>query len=147
MESGEGNPSLQTLARVSASLQVSIEELLNRPRASCKHIKVSDVPKLKRSQGLVTVFKLLPDPIPGMEIDRMELEPGARMGGIPHVTNTKEYLVCMKGAIQVAVSGDKYNLNEGDILAFPGDQTHSYFNSGEGRAICISVVTLAPHGI
>ena len=146
LESGEGNPSLQLLAKVTAGMQVSIEELLSRPRASCKLIKSSDVPRQNRGQGLAVLFKLLPDLIPGMELDRLELLPGARMGGVPHVPNSKEYSVCIRGVVQIAVGGIKYNLQEGDVLAFPGDQAHSYFNLGSSKSACISVVVIAPQG-
>ena len=92
------------------------------------------------------VFKLLPDPIPGMEIDRMEIESGSRMGGIPHVAGTKEYLTVVQGEITLQVAGGSYRVAAGDVLAFPGDQAHSYKNTGEKRAIGFSVVTLAPVG-
>jgi transcriptional regulator with XRE-family HTH domain len=147
LESGEGNPSLQTLAKVSAALQVGIEEILSRPRAECKHIKSSEVPRVKRSGGTVTLLKLLPDPIPGMEIDRMELDEGARVGGVPHVANSKEYFVCIKGKVQISVPGAWYELVEGDVLAFPGDQAHSYRNVGKGMAVGMSVVAIAPLGV
>src|SRR5262245_25419474 len=88
LESGAGNPSLTNLARIAGALQVSIEELLARPRASCKLVKAGEMTGVRRSQGAAMVYKLLPDAIPGMEMDRMEIEPGGRMGGIPHVGGT-----------------------------------------------------------
>lgn len=147
LESGEGNPSLQNLVRVAGALQVSIEELLSRPRADCKLIKAQDVPKHRRAQSMAQVSKLLPDPIPGMELDRMEIEPGGRMGGIPHTSHTKEYLVCIQGVVEVQVAGERFEVSPGDVLAFPGDQPHSYRNLSKGKADCFSVVVLAPHGV
>ena len=147
MESGQGNPSLQNLVRVAAALHVSIEELLNRQRTSCKLIKANDVPKQKRVQGMAQVYKLLPDPIPGMEMDRMEIEVGGRMGGIPHIPYTKEYLICLSGTVEVQVAGEQYEVKPGDVFAFPGDQPHSYRNIGKSKADCFSVVVLVPHGI
>jgi transcriptional regulator with XRE-family HTH domain len=146
LESGAGNPSLHNLARVAGALQVTIEELLATPRASCKLVRAGDVPSVKRSQGVATVYKLLPDPIPGMEIDRMEFVVGGRMGGIPHVAGTKEYLAVVSGEITVHVAGQSYRVGEGDVLAFPGDQAHSYQNTGTRRAVGFSVVALAPAG-
>jgi transcriptional regulator with XRE-family HTH domain len=147
LESGQGNPSLQNLIRIAGALQVSIEELLNRPRPQCKLIKREEVPVQKRANGMATIFKLLPDPIPATEIDRMEIQAGGRMGGIPHTQNTKEYLVCISGQMEIHVSGDKYRVSPGDVLAFSGDQPHSYHNVGKGKAECLSVVVLAPHGV
>lgn len=142
LESGSGNPTLSNLTRISAALQVSLEELLARPRPHCQLLKAKDIRSIKRSQGVATVFKLLPDPLLGMEIDRIEIERGGRLGGIPHSAGTKEYLTCVKGVITVTVLGSQYKVEEGDVLAFPGDQPHSYQNTGNSKAIGFSVVAL-----
>lgn len=148
IESGDGNPSLQNLTRVAHALQISIEELLSAPRGRYKLVKNSEVAMRSRGRhASVHVFELLPDPIPGMNIDRMEFQPRARMGGTPHIQGTKEYLTCLQGEITVRTGHEVFKVQQGDVLAFPGDQPHSYENSGEGRAICISVVALAPRGI
>lgn len=146
LESGHGNPSLQNLVKIASALQVSIEELLKKPRKECQLIRKEQIPSQKRSGGLVNIFKLLPDPIPGMEIDRMELSIGARMGGVPHIRGTKEYLICLTGQVELAVEGAKYLLNGGDMIAFSGDLPHSYVNPGKTKTECMSVVVLAPRG-
>ncbi|MCI0603758.1 helix-turn-helix domain-containing protein [bacterium] len=146
MESGEGNPTLSNLARIAAALQVSLEELLTPPRAICTLIKSRDLSRVKRGHGSTLLIRLLPDPIPGMLIDRMEIETGGRMGGVPHVTGTKEYFTCIEGEVTIYVAGKRYCVQEGDVLAFPGDQAHSYTNTGNKKAICLSVVALAPAG-
>lgn len=143
IESGEGNPSLKNLCRVSAALQVSIEVLLSRPRSECMLIKASEIPMESRGAGSSRLFKLLPDKIPGMEIDRMEVEPGGKLPGIPHLEHTKEYLTVLLGKVQVTVAGERFTLESGDVLAFPGNRPHSYQNPGSSLAVCISVVTLA----
>lgn len=147
LESGSGNPSLSNLMKVASALQVTIEELLATPRSRCKLVRGDELKIVKRAQGNVTVFKLLPDPIPGMEIDRMEIEAGGRMGGIPHVPGTKEYLTVIQGEVTVTVSGQSFRVREGDVLAFPGDQPHSYHNTGARMARAFSVVALAPVGV
>lgn len=147
LESGSGNPSLQNLAKLSAALQVSLEALLANPRPRILLARAAKIKKQSRAQGLADIFKLLPDPIPGMEIDRLELKPGARFAGVPHLAHTKEYLICISGNVTVAVAGESATLAEGDVLAFPGDEMHSYANTGRKPARCLSVVVLAPPGI
>jgi len=145
LESGSGNPTLDNLVKVAAALQVSVEELLSPRRANCKLIKSRDLNKTKR--GSTLLIRLLPDAIPGMVIDRMEIEEGGRLGGIPHVQGTKEYFTCFQGDVTVHVASERYRVQEGDVLAFPGDQAHSYSNTGSQKAICLSVVALAPAGV
>lgn len=147
LESGTGNPSLINLAKISSALNTSIEMLLTSPRALCKLIPANELKTISRSQGEVTIIKLLPDSIPGMEIDKIELNPGARMRGIPHAAGTKEYLHCIQGEFIIVVAGESYRIFKGDVLAFPGETHHSYENVGKGKAVGLSVVAIAPVGI
>ena len=142
LESGVANPTLAVLHKVAVALQVSLEELISTPRASAKFYKRDTL--TVRALGPVSVRKLLPDKIPGMEIDRIELPPLARMTGVPHTPGTREYLTCESGEITLAVSGERWRLDPGDVVVFRGDQRHSYTNAGERLAIGYSVVILAP---
>ena len=142
LESGVANPTLAVLYRVAQALQVPLEELIATPRAAVQHFPSGSLPEKERGQG-VRVRKLLPDPIPGMEIDRMELAPGSRMTGIPHTPGTREYLMCEEGKIVLVAAGETYSLAAGDVVAFRGDQRHSYANPGRTRAVGYSVVVIA----
>lgn len=145
LESGDGNPTLAVLHRAAGALQVSIEELIAAPRASGRFYPKGSLPT--RSPGQASVRRLLPDPIPGMEIERIELPPKGRMTGVPHTPGTREYLTCEAGALVLVASGEKYTLGAGDLVVFAGDQRHSYTNPDESRpAIGYSVVVLARAG-
>ena len=142
LESGESNPSLQNLAKVSWALQVSIQELIGRPIQEDQLIKAQDVPLQNRLH--VQIEKLLPDPIVGMEIDRMTFAGGGHLKGIPHTENTKEYLYCEKGAVRVHINKQQFDLSSGDIFSFRGDRPHTYENLHKvKKTICFSVVVLA----
>jgi XRE family transcriptional regulator, regulator of sulfur utilization len=141
LESGNANPTLSVLNRAAGALQVSIEELIAAPRSAVKHFPAKDVPV--RMRGPVAIRKLLPDPIPGMEIDRMEIPAKARLVGIPHVAGTTEYLTVERGTIELIASGESFALAAGDVVVFRGDQKHSYGNPGDKVAVGYSVVVLA----
>jgi quercetin dioxygenase-like cupin family protein len=79
-----------------------------------------------------------------MIIERMELPPGASMTGVPHTPGTREYLTCERGTIQLSASGQRWELAQGDVVVFRGDQRHAYSNPGQVPAIGYSVVVLAP---
>ncbi|WP_375767836.1 XRE family transcriptional regulator [Archangium gephyra] len=142
LESGASNPTLAVLHRVASALQVSLEELVARPRASARHYPRESLAVRQRGPGFVR--KLLPDPLPGMEFDRMELPPGARLTGVPHTPGTREYLVCESGNLALVASGERFLLEVGDVVVFRGDQKHSYENVGAKVAVGYSVVLLAP---
>lgn len=141
LESGEGNPTLAILARVSEALSVSLEELIATPRAALAHFPKGSLPVKMR--GIVRVDKLLPDPLPGMEIDRLELPTRGKMIGVPHTPGTREYLTCERGVITLIAAGERVRLDPGDVVAFRGDQRHSYENPGTAIAVGYSVVVLA----
>jgi transcriptional regulator with XRE-family HTH domain len=141
LESGTANPTLSVLHRAAMALQVSLEELISSPRSGVKHYAADTRPVKVR--GDVSVRKLLPDPIPGMEIDRMELPPRGKMTGIPHTPGTTEYLTCEAGKIVLVASGEQWTVTPGDVVVFRGDQRHSYSNPGDRVAVGYSVVVLA----
>jgi quercetin dioxygenase-like cupin family protein len=95
-------------------------------------------------RGEVSVRSLLPDEIPGMQIERIELPKGARLIGVPHTAGTREYLTCEAGEIELVASGHSYRLQPGDVVVFRGDQRHSYLNRSPRPAVGYSVVMLTP---
>jgi transcriptional regulator with XRE-family HTH domain len=139
LESGSANPTLQVLRRAASALQVSIEELIAPPRTACRLFRAGEIAARTR-QGS-TLRPLLPEPLPGFEISRIELTPGGRLVGVPHTPGTREYLTCERGRLELAASGELWELAEGDTLVFRGDQRHSYRNLDSRRgAVAISVV-------
>ena len=141
LESGTANPTLAVLSKAATALQVSIEELVGAPRAEVRRVRASEV-REKRRQGAY-IRPLILEPISGLEISRFELEPNGRMVGVPHTPGTREYLTCERGRIELIVAGDHWELEEGDMLVFRGDQRHSYLNPDRKAAVAVSVVCFA----
>lgn len=144
IESGGGNPSLANLCRLSSALGVGVDELLSAPRTDCVLIPADKVPTRDRVGGRVRIHELLPEKVKGLIIERMELEPGGSMRGTPHVAGTKEYFHTVAGTVNVLVAGQMFAVEKGAVLAFPGDQPHSYVNRARAAATGFSVVAPAP---
>lgn len=142
LESGAANPTLAVLNAAATALQVTLEELVAPPRTGTR-LFPRDTLQTKR-RGDATVRKMLPEPVPGAEIDVIELPPGGRMIGVPHTPGTREYLTCVAGELELTASGETHALSEGDVLAFRGDQRHSYANRGKRASVAWSVVLLEP---
>ncbi len=142
LESGSSNPTLSVMMRLASALQVLIEELIAPPRASGRLYRAEDLPA--RTRDRVEVRKLLPDPIPGLDIERLQIPPGATMIGIPHTRGTREYLTCEAGTLHLSASGERWVLGPGDVMVFRGDQRHAYHNPGGAQTVAYSVVMLAP---
>ncbi|MBI5512181.1 MAG: helix-turn-helix transcriptional regulator [Deltaproteobacteria bacterium] len=142
LESGEANPTLAVLTAVGEALQVSLEELVSAPRAGTRFFPRAELPE--RVQGHATVRKLLPEKLPGLDLERLELPPRGRMAGVPHTTGAREYLTCERGSLTLAVAGKVWTLGPGDVVVFRGDQRHGYGNPGEEPAVGYSVILLEP---
>ena len=146
LESGTGNPSLTVLVKVAHALGAPIDELLASPRAQVRHWPAAEVATRGKGRG-VRIRVLVPEPVPDGMIEVMDFEPGAVMGGTPHLPGTREYFTCLTGRVNLTVAGDRHALNEGDVLAFPGNQPHSYANADAMMpARGVSVVVLAKAG-
>jgi transcriptional regulator with XRE-family HTH domain len=142
LESGSANPTLHVLQRVALALSISIEELIAMPKASARLYERGALPT--RQRGPVELRSLLPDPIPGMMIERMELPARAKLVGVPHTPGTREYLTCERGVIVLTAGGERWKLETGDVVVFRGDQRHAYTNPEGAIAVGFSVVVLAP---
>ena len=142
LESGAANPTLAVLIKVAAALQVRLDELLAPARGPARHLTAEELPS--RQRGQVAIRKLLPEPLPGLDLERMVLPPGARMAGVPHTPGTREYLTCERGSVELAVGGERYTLREGDVVVFRGDQRHGYHNPGTATAVAYSAIAFAP---
>lgn len=144
LEGGGANPTLAVLVKVARALGVTLEELVAPPRAVLRHYPAAELRTRKR--GGVSIRYLLPDPLPGLSLERLALPEGARMTGIPHTAGTREYLSCERGQVRLSVSGTVIDLAAGDVVVFRGDQRHGYHNPGPGPAVAYSAVLLQPEG-
>jgi transcriptional regulator with XRE-family HTH domain len=141
LESGGANPTLAVLVKVATALQIRLDELLAAPRQPARHLAAGELPT--RQRGAITIRKLLPEPLPGLDIERMVLPARSRMAGVPHTPGTREYLTCERGSVELAVAGELYTLAEGDVVTFRGDQRHGYHNPGSSTAIAYSVIAFS----
>jgi transcriptional regulator with XRE-family HTH domain len=144
LESGAANPTLALLCKLAQALAVRLEELIEPPRRIGRLYKAATLPV--RTRGVVTIRKLLPETIAGLEIERLELPARGAMAGVPHTKGTREYLTCERGQIELATGGASFSLEPGDVVVFRGDQKHSYRNTTSTTAIAYSVIAFAPAG-
>jgi len=147
LESGDGNPSLAVLMKVADALSTSLDELVASPRAKVRRWAAKDLASRSRGRG-VTTRALVPEPVPEELLELMDFAPDAVMAGTPHLPGTREFFSCLQGRVTIFVAGERYELEPGDVLAFPGNVPHSYRNvDPAARALGVSVVVLAKAGV
>jgi quercetin dioxygenase-like cupin family protein len=89
---------------------------------------------------------LVPEPVPDGILEVMEFAGGGGMRGTPHLPGTREYFTCLRGHVAIFVTGERYELGPGDVLAFPGNLPHAYRNDSSQEALGVSIVVLAKAG-
>lgn len=144
MESGAGNPSLGNLARVAAALQVNIESLLAMPPNSLRHVPARQVQTQERSGGKCRVYDLLPAPLVGFTLQRIDMKPGALLRRRPEADGSHCYCHLISGTLTINASGEMVNLSAGDVLAFRADQPHQFRTTGGVSASLVLAALPAP---
>jgi transcriptional regulator with XRE-family HTH domain len=141
LESGSANPTLAVLTKVANALSTRLEELLSAPRTAARHVRAAEL--FLRKRGNVEVRRLLPEALPGLEIERMTFPAKASMSGVPHTPGTREYLTVERGQVELSVGGQQFLLEQGDVVMFRGDQRHGYRNPSGKESVAYSVIAFA----
>ncbi len=144
LETGAANPTLGVLVKMAAALGVSIGELVVSPSSAIRVHKAGALPAKVRGQGLVR--RLLPDPIPGMHIARLEIAAGGKMTGIPRTEGTREYIACESGELEINAAGEVVQLSAGDVAVLTSNDKQSLVNRGRRPVVAYSVSAFAPAG-
>jgi transcriptional regulator with XRE-family HTH domain len=137
IESGAGNPSLETLWRIAGALDVTVGTLL----AEDEPLRTRLIP---RAQGEWLAFE---SGIRGrlihvdgrdrrLETLEMRLEAGKHYRSAAHAPGTEELVICLSGALVVGPEGHDEHLAEGDALQFAADVAHSYRSEDGCLALC-----------
>ncbi len=127
LESGAGNPSLETMWALSVALDVPVAVLLDPPPAAVQVIRAGDGPS-DAAEGSSYVATLLSGSPPGARRDlyRITAEPGTPRRSDPHSPGVVEYCVLASGRALVGPTEAPVELEPGDFIAYPGDQPHVF---------------------
>lgn len=151
IERGLASPSITTLRRIAASLNVPIAALfLGSGEASNgetdmlgrrlvvrrRERKGLHVPKSKIAYELLT-----PDLNRKIEFIWIEYQPGAVTNPAPMSHPGEENAVCLEGSVVVTIDGQEFVLNAGDSISFDSGRPHQVENRTDRRAVLISAIT------
>jgi len=127
LESGTGNPSIETLWSLGVALGVPFSRLVEPPPARVQVIRAGEGPRLQAEEADVLV-KLLSAGSARTRRDLyvMELEPGQPREAVAHIPGSIEHMVIGAGRVKVGPVGDEVELGPGDYVTFPGDVAHHY---------------------
>lgn len=127
LESGAGNPSVETLWAIGDALGVPFATLVEERAPSARLIRLGDhagVPSAA-SPYLAT---LLSAAAPGTRRDiyLIQAEPGEPRRSLPHHSGTTEHIVLISGEAMVGPAESPELLHPGDYLSYAGDAAHIF---------------------
>ena len=127
LESGTGNPSVETLWAICVALDVPFSRLLDPPRPHTQVIRAHEGPTVAAAEAdyLATLLAGCP-PGARRDIYRIQAEPGHPRASEPHMPGVVEHVVLSTGRALVGVTGEPVELAPGDYIKYPGDVAHVF---------------------
>lgn len=127
LESGAGNPSVETLWALGVALGVPFAVLVDQQTSAPTLIRAADLAGVPSSAAAYSATLLSASP-PGARRDvyLIQAEPGDPRRSDPHHQGTTEHVVLISGQAHIGPVGDPVLLNPGDYLSYPGDVPHVF---------------------
>ncbi|MFC4021207.1 helix-turn-helix domain-containing protein [Micromonospora sp. GCM10011542] len=127
IESGTGNPSVETLWALSVALGVPFGRLVEPTDEGVRVIRAGDGPQVRSEQADFTGTLLSAGPAHlRRDLYLIELEPGAVRTADAHTPRSVEHVVVAAGRLRVGPETSLVELGPGDYATFPGDAPHRY---------------------
>src|SRR5579864_7258340 len=120
LESGTGNPSLETLWAICVALDAPFSRLLDPPRPRIQVIRADEGPTVAAAEADYQAT-LLAASAPGARCDiyRIQAEPGHPRASEPHMPGVVEHVVIAAGRALVGAAGETAELRPGDYIRYP----------------------------
>ena len=127
LESGVGNPSVETLWALSVARALPARRLPDPPRTAVRVIRAGEGPVTyaERASYAATLLGSCP-PGARRDIYRIQVQPGQPRLSDPHNPGTTEHVVLSTGRAQVGPAGEPADLKPGDYITYPGDAPHIF---------------------
>lgn len=127
LESGVGNPSVETLWALGVALDVPFSRLVDPPRPVVRVIRAGEGPVThsERADYAATLLASCP-PNARRDIYRIEAQPGETRASDPHMPGTVEHVLLGAGRALAGPAGAPVELHPGDYVSYPGDAPHVF---------------------
>ncbi|MEO3755117.1 XRE family transcriptional regulator [Streptomyces sp. B6B3] len=127
LESGAGNPSVETLWALGVALEVPFARLVDPPRPAVRVIRAGEGPAAHSEHADYTAVLLAAcPPHARRDVYRVTAQPGEPRLSEPHQPGTVEHVVLSGGRALVGPADDPPELAPGDYVSYPGDAPHVF---------------------
>lgn len=127
LESGSGNPSVETLWALGVALGVPFSLLVAAPPPQVQVIRAGEGPRLRSEQAdFVGTLLAAGSKYARRDVYLIELADGTVRHALPHLPGSVEHLVVAGGQMRAGPAESPVDLGPGDYASFAGDAPHLY---------------------
>lgn len=129
IESGRVMPSIASLVRICAVLQVHVGDVFDKSGSKARLVRASERSVYSYPDSGVTDEVLTADPTYRIEVVHSHFAPRGSTGGQLYSHGSQvEAAIVLKGQIIVRLEDEEHHLRAGDALTFPGTLLHDVRN-------------------
>jgi len=127
LESGVGNPGIETLVNISRALNVPFSELVLPHAPEVRVQRAAEGIVVEAAEARFRSRLLLAEGGRSItEVYEATMEPGECYRAEPHLPGVLESIIVIRGCLRVGPLGAATELDPGDRASFAGDQAHTY---------------------
>ncbi len=127
LESGGGNPSVETLWAIATALDVPFSVFVEDRHEQPQLIRASDRSGIRAADAPYEALLLAAGaPQARSDLYLLRAEPGQPRRSLPHSTGTTEHVVLVSGRALIGPSDAPIELHPGDYLRYRGDAPHVF---------------------
>jgi transcriptional regulator with XRE-family HTH domain len=127
LESGTGNPSVETLWALGVALGVPFSQLVDPPAPEVRVVRAGHGPRIPAEQSSYAGTLLATGTARARrDIYVIDQEPGTRYQAEAHIPGSVEHLIVAAGRMRVGPADAPVELGPGDYATFRGDAPHCY---------------------
>lgn len=127
LESGSGNPSVETLWSIARSLGVPFGRLIEAPVPDVRVVRAGEGIQVGSESAPYRARLLAASARRGStELYVLEIEPGPARQAEPHIAGVVEHVLVLQGTLLAGPAQVPATLEPGDLASFGGDAPHRY---------------------
>lgn len=143
IETGKASPSLSSLKSLADSLQVTVGGLMGEDEKVVNPVVKKNQRKVLKHMGKGIEMYLLTSSNPNKQMEPLlfSLDKNANSGHSAYKHFGQEFVLVIKGALEITLNGNKYVLSKGDSIYFNSSVAHSFKNIHKSNTEALWVVT------
>jgi transcriptional regulator with XRE-family HTH domain len=132
VENGIASPSIGSLEKLAACLQVSLSELFHRrDEATSTIVRAKGRPRLESGWSQAEIESLRSDGSTRLEPLLITIQPGGASGKTPHALGREQFVFVMSGQVTLTLNDTDQVLTKGDAVTVRSQNPALWVNASE----------------